>query len=275
MTTLLMPKFSARQLKYTAGALLSLSGLYLGTRTVSNDSDNISVEQNVDPLPTRISLNKSSWSLLGYGQRYVSFLKFKVYLLGVYINEDDVPLLQKVFNSKYLESFYETPEQEHKLNLSRALETDKMSDLLWQNAITSGVKFTARICALRNTDMGHLRDGFIRTITNSPQYKQIKSANDGQKELLDQGLKDLKSVFDNYKVNAKRNSNLFLSINPQGGLDVKLELFDGKKHSKLREVGTINEPLVAQVLFTCYLGCNKPLIQQVHDKASEKILEFF
>lgn len=279
MFKLIVPNF--KQL-----SILTISGLTLTSLVklnLENESESLKIEQNVDPIPKSISMNGNKFDLIGYGSRNVSFLKFKVYLLGIYIANEDKPLLKKVFNSKYLESFYDDDEckndesNQHKLNLEKALREPISSDLLWGNAINSGVKFNARICALRNTDMGHLRDGFIRTITNSPVFKSMSedSSDSKLKERLDFGLNELRNVFNSYKVNAKKNSNIFMELNSQGGINVKIELFNGKKHENLKEIGIIKEPLIGQVLFTSYIGSNKPLVEKVNETCLSTILSLF
>lgn len=273
MLRLVVPQLNKWALLGVSGAIgASLAGMRL-----QNESKSVQVEQGVDPIPNQLTLNGEGFDLIGYGVRQVSFLKFKVYLLGVYIAAEDKPLLKRVFNSNYLESLYETGGGDHKSNLQMALSEAATSDLLWGNAISSGVKFTARICALRNTDMGHLRDGFIRTITNSPVYKSMKRQSE-DKTLpgrIDSGLKELRDVFNSFKVSAKKNSNIFMEMNGEGGLDVKVEMFDGENHSDLRVLGTIGEPLIAQILFTSYIGSNKPLVQQVHETSLHSILSLF
>lgn len=243
-----------------------------GAKRVANES-RLQPEPGVDPLPETMRLG-TTYDLVGQGVRNVSFLKFKVYLLGVYLAREDQGLLRRVFNSKYLESFYEKDQEtgHHVQNLEHALRDPSTSDLLWGNALGAGVRFAARICALRNTDLSHLRDGFVRTITNSPACKALDTE---RRTELDAGLADLRAVFNSYRANAKKNSLVYMELNADGSLDVSAELWDGKTHSARHHMGTVAEPLVGRILFTSYLSANKPLVQDVHLTSVFSVLSLF
>lgn len=272
------------------GALTTVAataGLYstLFSENIQSDAstDTVSVVKSVDPLPTKITTPLlTTFDLIGYGVREVSFLKFQVYALGLYIAEDDLALVKKILSSRFIESFYEdiqhaTTPEEHRDNLSRALNDPSVSNILIRNLLTSGVRFTARICAVRNTDLSHLRDGFIRTIKNNPNYsKLMKSEDETVGERITKGLEDLRDTFNSAKMSAKKNSLVFMEIDENQHIRVTVEAI---KKSATGErappvvLGTVKEPLVTELLFESYAGAEKPLIQSVQTITSQSIVD--
>lgn len=272
------------------GALTTVAvtaGVYstFSSQNIRSDAgvDTVSVVSSVDPLPTKLTAPLSTtYDLIGYGIREVSFLKFQVYALGLYIAEDDLKLVKQILNSKFIESFYEdiqhaTTPEEHKENLSRALNDPSVSNILIRNLLTSGVRFTARICAVRNTDLSHLRDGFIRTIKNNPNYgKLMKSEDETVGEKITKGLEDLRDTFNTAKMSAKKNSLVFMEIDENQHIRVTVEAIKKAGTSERGQpvvLGTVKEPLVTQLLFESYAGAEKPLIKSVQAIASQSIVD--
>jgi hypothetical protein len=263
---------------------LSVSGIYGLSKLQSDDkTDSVSVISSVDPLPKHI--NKpllTEFELIGYGVREVSFLKMKVYALGVYIAKEDIPLVKQIFNSKFIESFYEdikesTNIEQHKEHLSNALADPQVSNILIKNLLSSNIRFTARICAIRNTDLSHLRDGFIRTIRNNPNYsKLMKSEDEYVGERITKGLDDLRDIFNSAKVSAKKNSLVYMEIDQNQNIRVSLEVMKSAKDSTERNdpvfIGTIKEPFITELLFESYLGAEKPLVSAVQTTSSASLV---
>lgn len=268
----------------TVAATAGVCSIFLNENIHSDAGvDSVSVVSSVDPLPTKITAPLSTtFDLIGYGIREVSFLKFQVYALGLYIAEDDLKLVKQIFSSKFIESFYEdiqhaTTPEEHKENLSRALNDPCVSNVLIRNLLTSGVRFTARICAVRNTDLSHLRDGFIRTIKNNPNYsKLMKSEDETVGERITKGLEDLRDTFNTAKMSAKKNSLVFMEIDENQHIKVTVEAIKKAGTSERGQpvvLGTVKEPLVTELLFESYAGAEKPLIKSVQAITSQSIVD--
>lgn len=264
-----------------------LGGLYLSNAVESDDKvDSVSVISSVDPIPMKVNKPLSTeFDLIGYGIREVSFLKFQVYAFGLYVANEDVPLVKKILNSKFIESFYEDiaesaneNDEIHKANLLRALQDQKVSNVLARNLLSSGVRFTARICAIRNTDLSHLRDGFIRTIRNNPNYSRLmKSDDESIGERITQGLDDLRDIFNSVKMSAKKNSLVYMEIDENQNIKVTVETFSKSSPGATERnppmvLGTVKEPLITELLFESYLGAEKPLIKDVQRIAAESIV---
>ncbi|KAG0679148.1 Altered inheritance of mitochondria protein 18 mitochondrial [Pichia californica] len=274
----------------TLTAIITTTGIYSYLNSFENNNiqsddnkDSIVVFKSVDPLPIKITTPLSTtYDLIGYGIREVSFLKFKVYALGLYIAEDDLKLVKKIFNSKFIETFYEDINKiesidKHKENLSRALNDPQISNILIRNLLSSGVRFTARICAIRNTDLSHLRDGFIRTIKNNPNYsKYMKSEDESIGERITNGLDDLRNAFNSAKMTAKKNSLVFMEIDENQFLKITIETISKSNTNERNKplcIGTIKEPLIVELLFESYAGAEKPLVQSVQTLTAENLVK--
>ncbi|GAK65867.1 chalcone isomerase [Moesziomyces antarcticus] len=108
-------------------------------------------------LPTPVSFKSSSAQdqsklrLVGLGVRTVSFLRVRVYVAALYIDENKLQeRLTRASNDKTLEQ-----------NVKELLD--------------DGTAAVIRIVPVRNTDFNHLRDGFIRALQNRLK-KAIKDA---------------------------------------------------------------------------------------------------
>lgn len=262
---------------------VTLSTVYFLSKSLQSDdaTDSVSVINSVDALPMTVKEPlQTNYDLIGYGIREVSFLKFKVYALGLYIAHDDVPLVSSILNSKFLESFYEddvnseNQNKKHSENLSVALSDPNVSNILIKNLISSGVRFTARICAIRNTDLSHLRDGFIRTIKNNPNYKKImKEKDQNEANRVIHGLDELRDVFNSAKVSARKNSLVYMEIDENQYIRVSVQTADKNgKHNEPRFIGTVHEPLVTELLFESYLGAEKPLVKSVQETCKNSLV---
>lgn len=250
----------------------------------NNNNNGIPLVKNLDPIPIKISNPLlTDFELIGYGIREVSFLKFQVYMLGLYIAKDDLNKIKEILNSKFIDNFFEDINKiesidDHKKNLLDALNNPKISNILIQNLLSSGIRFTARICAIRNTDLSHLRDGFIRTIKNNPNFKKIMSSNNNEFEInkISKGLDDLRDIFNSAKMTAKKNSLVFMEIDENQFLRVTVETISNNTKNKRNDpilLGIVKEPLITQLLFESYAGAEKPLIKSVQSLTAENLVK--
>ncbi|ODV83884.1 hypothetical protein CANARDRAFT_188530, partial [[Candida] arabinofermentans NRRL YB-2248] len=231
----------------------------------------ISVDSSVDPFPKVINGGdgdgdlKTDFELLGYGIRTVTFLKMKVYALGIYIANEDKPIVEKTQGTTTT-----TTTTTHQDHLKLALQDSKLSVLLIDNLLNSGVKLTARIVPVRNTDFNHLRDGLIKSIKSNPKYKEL--VNDGfSDELLSSGLDELRSAFGKVKMTAYKNSQLYLELIENGKLRLSFKQYNVslKKFENSFEMGVVCEPLISKLLFLSYLSGDKPLSEPTRNQSIE------
>lgn len=235
---------------------------------VNDDAENtVSVDKSVTAFPVEVGPPKyplsTVYSLLGYGFRYVTFISFKVYVMGIYIANEDKHLVPEVLSSKFLSTvFVDTDHNKsHKENVSDAMNDPEKSAVLVGNLLDTGCRMLAKLTPVRNTDFNHLRDGLIRTILAHPEAKN-------NQEALNTGLNELKEAFTK-KGKVPKDDDLLLELQANGSL--QLAYYNRKKDDMIR-LGLINEPLVGKFLFSQYMGGPKPLSPSTQKSVAEHIV---
>lgn len=205
-----------------------------------------SVELESVLFPVSITRNGEKYSLLGTGVRTISFLSFKVYVLGIYIATRDKAKAKAVLGGS---------------NEDELLDPDNGSALI-SKLLNSDIKFDIRIVPVRNTDFGHMRDGFVRTIMAHPRFK-IEGNNS---EEFGEGISEFKRVFSR-KRNVPKHTILHLNRNENGTLSV--DFYDAKDEVKVEteHLGTVSNPLVSELLFLQYLSGKKPSSESARQSA--------
>lgn len=99
-------------------------------------------------------LDGSDFTLISSGTRKVTFLSISVYDLGIYIALADIPQL----NARLAALHIDTPEQLH------AYLLDPETGSRFIESLVKEVSIAVRITPVRNTDIAHMRDGFVRGI---------------------------------------------------------------------------------------------------------------
>lgn len=131
--------------------------------------------------------------LLGHGIRAVSFLSIKVYVVGLYIARSDLSLLQaRMIHSITNTSTASTLVASEKAELKSRLLSAEGSQEIWAQVLREGgIRSAIRITPVRDTNMGHMRDGFVRMVNAG-------AAREGCDERSDRGFGEavqaLKSV---------------------------------------------------------------------------------
>ena len=88
----------------------STSTLYNDQNKKDDPWKSVAVDKSIDPFPTHLSAPdfplSTKYTMLGFGTRAVTFLSFKVYGLGIYAADEDLELIPKVLDSKFLSSAF-------------------------------------------------------------------------------------------------------------------------------------------------------------------------
>ncbi|KAL8782596.1 MAG: hypothetical protein Q9195_009613, partial [Heterodermia aff. obscurata] len=116
------------------------------------------------PTPTTPSPPSEEYILLGLGLRTVSFLRIKVYLIGLYIAKSDLATLQSAMIHTITPSGSTLVEDE-KLALRSKLLAPEASEQIWGHVLgKESIRSAIRVVPVRATNMGHMRDGFVRMV---------------------------------------------------------------------------------------------------------------
>lgn len=214
----------------------------------------VSVDSSISPFPTSLSPEVNPnltqlFSLLGHGLRYVTFLKFKVYGIGVYIASADINKARAVI-------------QDAVKSLPECLSDPEGSTAVVQKLLDAKVQFAVRICPVRNTDYSHLKDGLIKSTLAHPLSKQHRDA-------VGEGLDELRKVFLGRKGSVPKNHLLYLEVLKDGSLLVS---YENPKEATVVPMGTVKEPLVGQILMLQYLSGRKPLSEELRASCRDKMV---
>ncbi|AJU30068.1 Aim18p [Saccharomyces cerevisiae YJM554] len=261
---------------FAASTLLATS-LYYCDRPVQNDdktdafpshTESIQVDSSVSDFPLTITaLNfpvSTTFKLLGYGQRHVTFLRFKVYALGLYLAENDENLVSDTLNETYLHKYFldvddsKTPKE----NLARLLKRDdSKSVMMIDDLLDSGMRMLAKITPVRNTDFKHLKEGLVKTISKHPDVAN-------NKDTLAKGLSELNDAFSR-KGSVRKNDDLIIELLANGALQFS---YHDSKNNEFEVMGVVNNQLVGKFLFSQYLCGEKSPSPQAKKTAIDKLV---
>lgn len=219
----------------------------------------ISVDPSISPFPTTLiranqtNLN-TDFQLLGYGVRSVTFIGFKVYGIGLYIAKEDVNKTKKILSPDYLSTF---GTENHSLN--ELLTDPEISTLIISELLNENVRFAVRICPVRNTDYNHLKDGLIKSILTHTESKE-------NKEIVSNGLEELRNVFKGYRGSVPKNHVLWLEILKQGSLSIS---YESPIKNELTSMGEVKQPIISKLLFLQYLSGKKPLSEPLRKSCND------
>lgn len=238
---------------------VSISCLLLGNNTVGSDikknepsmENSVSVDSSISPFANFLSSEQKNlhtdYQLLGKGVRTVTFLNFKVYGIGIYVAKSDISTIKrtlKAFKEDSIETLLNDPVK----------SAEVISQLLDQH-----VRFTVRICPIRNTDFNHLKDGLIKSILAHPKSKELRGA-------LNEGLEELRGVFKGHRGSVPKNHALWIELLKDGKLSFS---YENTKTHELVDMGTVSKLLVGKLLFLQYLSGSKPLSRPLRESCAE------
>lgn len=149
--------------------------------------DKIFEPVNKAQFPTVLEVDKSTFELVSSGTRRVTFLSIAVYDVGIYLCTDDIGKLRTELRSRDLGSLAEL-----QAKLLDPMEGPELFDALLD------LSFAIRITPTRDTDIAHMRDGFVRGI-----LARCDSDEDS--------LQSFKEFFPNPRRSFKRNQIMLLT----------------------------------------------------------------
>ncbi|QDS74009.1 hypothetical protein FKW77_008852 [Venturia effusa] len=203
-------------------------------------------------LPSASNNNDDTeYTLLGLGIRTVSFLGIQVYVVGFYIQTSSLSALQSKLIKRVnplASSLVATEKQELR---SLLLDGDSSYEI-WDEILSDkdlNLKTAFRVVPTRNTDFGHLRDGFVRGITARTQVARAKGNSQFEDESFGMAMKDFKALMQG-KGSAPTGSVLLLTRDEDGSLGL---LYQDKK-GKVENFGTLKDERIARLLWLVYLG---------------------
>ncbi|RSH78888.1 uncharacterized protein EHS24_001811 [Apiotrichum porosum] len=190
-------------------------------------------------------------TLVGLGVRTVSFLSFKVYSAGFYVND------------------YVLRNSLHSLpgwsNFSATEITGPAGEGMIQALLDSPADVAVRIVPFRNTDFSHLRDGFTRTLLARQKIQRqqglLTPADD---ERIATSLQALKAMFPTGSV-------------PKGNELIVTRSRDGKfgLEYKGKVLGTVADKWLADNMVLAYFDAKNSISPPLRASVAEGLEEFY
>jgi len=181
---------------------------------------------------------------MGLGIRTVSFLAIQVYVVGMYIATDDIASLQEAMVRK-IDPVATTLVAGEKDKLKSLLLDPETGDEVWNEILKdTQIRTLVRIVPTRDTDFGHLRDAFVRHVTN----KARKHPEEYGDETFGVSVNQLKALF--RKGSVPKRKELVMARNKNGLLAAWYD--DGKNGPQ--KLGEVPDERVSRILWLNYLA---------------------
>jgi hypothetical protein len=204
------------------------------------------------------------YQLVGLGIRTVSFLKIQVYVVGMYVATDDIAALQEALIRR-IDPVATTLVAGEKENLKQKLLDPELGEEIWSQVLKdSGVRTVVRIVPTRDTDFGHLRDGWVRAITSRARKNPEEFGDDA----FGDSVNNFKSLF--RKGSVPKKKELLLARNGKGVLAVWYD--DGK--SGPQRLGDVQDERISRAVWLNYLAGKTVASEPARSSIVEGVMEF-
>jgi hypothetical protein len=235
-------------------------------RTIDVKLPTVPTEQPHSPIAASInSSDGTEFTLVGLGMRSVTFIGIQVYLVGFYVATQDVEKLQHYLVKK-VNPLATTLIPSEKDTLRKSLKDPTEGEETWDAILQkSGCRSIFRISPVRDTDFHHLRDGFIRAITD--RSKGVAQFSD---EAFGAAVRTFKDMFNRGSVPKKKE--MLLCRDGAGQLSVLYG--SGKKGAALETLGTVDDERVSRLLWLNYLAGSKVASEKARENIIEGVMEF-
>lgn len=272
-------KSSSRKWIYGIGSLslLALCYNWYCQRTQGNN-DFITIHKDLKPYTMKLSTNdtpfQTNYTLVGSGVRILPISTFKVYALGIYMADEDLPLVSKILDTKYLSKTFidddkEDPNTSHAEKVKAALNDPVKSEIIINSLLDGGVRFLIKMTPIIKSNLTFIREGgIIKSLKNSPEYNDLERF-PGLHDIIDTGINDIRKAY-NRKGSLVINDDLVMELNHENAMKF---YYYNVKQNKFFTMGQVTEPLLGKILFRNYLSANKPLCEEARRDFVEKIVE--
>ncbi len=202
--------------------------------------------------------NQEEYTLVGLGIRTVMWIQ--VYVVGLYIRTQDISTLQSKL-IHHVNPIASTLVPGEKDDLKKKLLDPAASREIWTSLLeVPGIKTAWRVSPTRNTDFGHLRDGFVTGINKRTQEARLLYGPTGPTEYdaedFGKSIQDFKGIFLSGK--APKGSILIMARDQNGKMDV---LFDAKPDASGRKemevLGSVADERISRLIWLGYLAGDK------------------
>nr|POE88421.1 altered inheritance of mitochondria protein 18, mitochondrial [Quercus suber] len=244
----------------------------------SSEPTNGVASQTPQPRPPQNpqdSSDQEEYTLIGLGIRTVLFIQ--VYVVGMYVRTADISALQETLIHD-VNPAASTLIPAEKEALREKLLDPVGSREIWSKLMkTPGLKTAWRIAPTRNTDFGHLRDGFVNGInarTQEVRRLNPAAASEFDAEDFGQAVQSLKGIFSGGK--APKGSVLVLRRDESGALDVLFQAKPGEKGraQAMQRLGLVLDERISRLIWLGYLAGDKVSSKGAREGVVEGCVKF-
>jgi hypothetical protein len=218
--------------------------------------------------------DEQEYQLVGLGIRTVSFLSLQVYVVGLYIAVSDIATLQERL-MRVLDPVATTLVPGERSQLRDILLDPEKGEEVWNQMLRDGNLRTAiRIVPTRNTDLQHLRDGFMRGITT--RAKHLEGLGDGKAERFSDdafgtAVAQFKAIWGGgARKNVPKGETLMLTRDAKGRMAAWIE---DKKGTSIK-LGGVEDERLSRLIWLGYLGGKTVSSEGARHSVVDGVVEF-
>ncbi|KAI9685801.1 MAG: hypothetical protein M1820_010740 [Bogoriella megaspora] len=198
-----------------------------------------------------LNVTDDEYTLVGLGIRTVSFLSIQVYVVGMYVRTTDIATLQAAM-VRQVDPIATTLVPMEKEKLRAKLMDPEEGKAAWDTLLKEGgIRTAVRVVPTRNTDFGHLRDGWVRGVTARTQEASKQGEMAYEDEKFGTSMRDFKALFGG-KGKAPRGSVLLLTRDEKGKLGVLYQEKEGK--GDYQHMGAVEDERISRLVWMGYLA---------------------
>ena len=217
--------------------------------------------------------NQEEYTLVGLGIRTVMWIQ--VYVVGLYIRTKDISSLQEKLIHR-VNPIASTLVPAEKEDLKKKLLDPAESREIWTELLkASGLKTAWRVSPTRNTDFGHLRDGFVTGINKRTQEaRQLLKGAETEYDAEDfgQSIQTFKGIFSSGK--APKGSILIMARDHKGSMDVLYQPKPDSGRTEMEKLGSVPDERISRLIWLGYLGGDKVSSEPARKGVVDGCVEF-
>lgn len=212
------------------------------------------------------------YQLVGLGIRTVSFLGIQVYVVGMYVNTQDIATLQeRLIRTQDPVATTLVPGEKGQLRAA-LLDADKSEEIWNQILQNGGIRSAFRIVPTRSTDFNHLKDGFLRQMTGKSQHF---AANRNDQTFSDESFGQSVDAFKQLMSSAPRKNLpkgeiLLLSRDAKGRMSAWYE----DKNEQRTKFGRIEDERISRLVWLQYLSGKSPSSEGARKSVVDGCMEY-
>lgn len=215
--------------------------------------------------------DEQEYQLIGLGIRTVSFLSIQVYVVGLYIAVPDIATLQERL-VRILDPIATTLVPGERSKLKDILLDPEKGEEVWNAILKDGNLRTAiRIVPTRNTDLQHLRDGFVRGITARTKHLEAIKVESFSDDAFGAAVAQFKGMWGGgARKNLPKGETLLMTRDAKGRMAAWVE---DKKGTSIM-LGAVEDERLSRLIWLGYLGGKTVSSEGARQSVVDGVMEF-